>query len=70
MCKHLHTVGDNYGWSCLDCGEVLAGYGYWGQEEACKHVWEKYDSGYECVYCQKWLDEETWQMCFGDPIGV
>ncbi len=31
QCSHNHRIGDNYGVTCQDCGEVLAGYGYWGE---------------------------------------
>ncbi|MDT8899515.1 hypothetical protein QYE77_14720 (plasmid) [Thermanaerothrix sp. 4228-RoL] len=52
MCQHLRTIGDNYGLTCLDCGEVLEGYGYNVQTHTCRHVFQKYDEGYECMYCQ------------------
>ncbi|MEW6179204.1 MAG: hypothetical protein AB1522_04675 [Chloroflexota bacterium] len=70
MCEHRNKVGDNYGLTCLDCGEVLEGYGYWGQSETCRHVWLKGEGGYECLYCLEWLNEETWQMFYGNSIGV
>lgn len=70
MCEHQNKVGDNYGLTCLDCGEVLEGYGYWGQADRCRHVWVKSEGGCECLYCQDWLNEETWQMFYGNPIGA
>jgi hypothetical protein len=38
-CPHNRIQGDNYGETCLDCGEVLNGYGYWAETGAivCKH---------------------------------
>ncbi len=65
MCQHLRTIGDNYGLTCLDCGEVLEGYGYNVQTHTCRHVFQKYDEGYECMYCQEWIDEETYRLLYG-----
>lgn len=62
MCEHRRMIGDNYGLSCMDCGEVLEGFGYWAQSQTCRHVWSKGEGGYECIYCFEWLDEDTWQM--------
>lgn len=29
-CQHKNRMGDNYGETCLDCGERVKGYGYGG----------------------------------------
>lgn len=53
QCQHSHTIGDNYGISCHDCGTRLAGHGYNGHERICKHEMEKAIGGayMECIYC-------------------
>ena len=57
MCEHRRQQGDNYGVTCMDCGETLAGYGYWAEgSKVCKHDWitEAEDSDYEvCMYCER-----------------
>ena len=55
-CPHSSKVGDNYGMTCADCGEVLEGYGNWG--EGSRHCMEHRfvsnpEDTYEtCIYCQ------------------
>ncbi len=59
-CRHLREVGDNYGVSCLDCGERLSGYGYGGffganltPEKECIHEFLETGDGWKvCIYCQ------------------
>ena len=60
-CSHSSIRGDNYGTTCNICGEVLEGYGEWGEDgkgnaqHECKHsfVSEAPDSENEiCVYCE------------------
>lgn len=54
MCQHNHTLGDNYGVTCQDCGKVLEGYGYYGERHIiCEHRWWKDDNGlWHCYYCE------------------
>jgi hypothetical protein len=56
MCQHFNQIGDNYGLTCQDCGEVLEGYGYWGEgSNVCLHHWIECveDNKYEqCLYCE------------------
>jgi hypothetical protein len=57
-CPHDRSQGDNYGHTCMDCGQVLGGYGFFGEgRKACLHVWVKSsDPDYvECLYCQRTL---------------
>ena len=56
MCQHNVKIGDNYGMSCAECGQVLEGYGCWAEGSAtCNHIWgycpenEKYE---QCIYCE------------------
>lgn len=55
-CPHHRQQGDNYGVTCMDCGEALEGYGYWAEGSAtCHHRFmdEGPDSQYEtCMYCE------------------
>ena len=53
-CPHNHVIGDNYGETCQDCGEVLAGYGYWAEgSEVCHHDYQPIDDKWEqCIYCE------------------
>lgn len=55
MCEHRRTQGDNYGETCMDCGEVLAGYGYWAEgSKTCIHKFLPYDEKYDiCSYCER-----------------
>lgn len=57
-CKHERRNGDNYGVSCYDCGEQLAGYGYWGSFPNCIHVLRKAEDGNYayCLYCEREFD--------------
>lgn len=61
MCLHLHIIGDNYGTTCADCGEPLAGYGYWAEgSRTCIHQWEPDgEDGEICVFCQEWRPAES-----------
>lgn len=60
-CSHDSQIGDNYGLSCEDCGEVLAGYGYGGwfgnnikPGIKCKHKFVDCGDGYKvCLYCEQ-----------------
>lgn len=56
FCSHNRTQGDNYGVTCLDCGEPIAGYGYWGEgSKTCRHSWVRMDDESTeeiCIYCQ------------------
>lgn len=56
FCQHNRTQGDNYGITCSDCGDAIAGYGFWGEgSKTCKHTWVKMseESTEEiCMYCQ------------------
>jgi hypothetical protein len=56
MCQHRIIQGDNYGETCMECGEVLDGYGYWAEGSCeCHHKWipEYPESEYEvCMYCE------------------
>jgi hypothetical protein len=59
MCKHGHVMGDNYGETCMDCGEVVSGYGYWaeGNNGECIHRWvpdpDENDDYLVCCFCMK-----------------
>lgn len=60
MCQHRSIIGDNYGTSCQDCGEILSGYGYGGwfgcnlkSNILCKHKFIPYEEGEICIYCQR-----------------
>jgi hypothetical protein len=64
-CDHNKRIGDNYGVTCQDCGEILEGYGYgdWlGSKvygKKCIHVWRKISaSEEECNYCQARRERE------------
>jgi hypothetical protein len=59
LCAHNKKIGDNYGLSCQECGQVLEGYGWGGWfgsnlkgNERCIHVWYPINhSEEECMYC-------------------
>lgn len=62
-CEHLRKIGDNYGLSCVDCGEKLSGFGYGGwfgnriaSGETCVHFFVPMgdeDTKIEvCLYCE------------------
>jgi hypothetical protein len=61
-CPHNSIFGDNYGMSCADCGEKIAGFGYGGWfgrnlngNESCIHQWLPVDDTEEvCTYCEGW----------------
>ena len=54
MCKHSNRIGDNYGLTCLDCGEVLEGYGYFGSVSRCvRHLWFAEGEYFICFYCER-----------------
>ncbi|GHB87281.1 hypothetical protein GCM10007390_48850 [Persicitalea jodogahamensis] len=60
-CPHDRTQGDNYGQTCVDCGQVLGGYGFWGEgRKTCLHRFvSSHDPKYvECLYCQKTIDAD------------
>lgn len=56
MCWHRITQGDNYGITCMECGETLEGYGYWAESSnTCNHhfIPESPESENEiCMYCE------------------
>jgi hypothetical protein len=56
MCNHQTIQGDNYGETCMVCGEVLSGFGFWaeGGNSECVHQWLPYDDKHEiCPYCEE-----------------
>jgi len=65
-CPHNNRVGDNYGESCLDCGNKLSGYGYGGwfgvnliEHVECIHLWLPVgDTEEVCCYCEAWRKVE------------
>ena len=60
-CPHDRTRGDNYGQTCADCGQVLGGYGFWGDgRKTCLHRFvPSHDPRYvECLYCQRTIDAD------------
>jgi hypothetical protein len=69
-CLHLHTIGDNYGVTCADCGEPLEGFGYWaeGSRHCVKHLWlQNGANGFVCVYCEEWRPaDENGEVIDGD----
>jgi hypothetical protein len=66
MCRHARKIGDNYGLTCQDCGEVVEGYGYGGWfgsnlkgNERCMHVWVNIsDIAEQCMYCFRERERE------------
>jgi hypothetical protein len=55
MCEHRMIQGDNYGETCMECGEVLSGYGFWAEgSRDCHHKFvPSGEDGYEvCPYCE------------------
>lgn len=67
-CQHHNRVGDNYGESCMDCEEILSGFGYGGwfghrlhPNMECKHLYSPIGEGGAmiCIYCEK-LHQEKW----------
>lgn len=60
-CQHARTRCDNYGQTCQDCGQVLGGYGYFGEgRTSCLHHWEPSANPkrVECLYCHRTLDAD------------
>lgn len=57
MCDHNSTIGDNYGVTCADCGQVLSGYGYWGEgSTTCQHEYLPDGNGnLVCLYCEDFI---------------
>lgn len=55
-CDHSRKIGDNYGMTCADCGEVLEGYGFFGDgaTTCTKHLFLEDGKGFICLYCQTW----------------
>jgi hypothetical protein len=51
-CQHRSIVGNSEGETCMDCGEVLAGYGHNMQSRNCDHT-RSFREGIEsiCPYC-------------------
>lgn len=53
FCQHPRRQGDNYGWTCLDCGEPLAGYGYFAEGSSlCLHRFVGEAGNRYCIYCE------------------
>jgi len=54
-CQHTCRMGDNYGTTCMTCGEHLQGYGHWGKGGSpCRHGNYYYEEGRKiCVYCER-----------------
>lgn len=54
-CLHLHQIGDNYGVTCVNCGEALEGFGYWGTggKKCIKHLWLDNGDFFVCLYCEE-----------------
>ena len=69
-CNHLVRQGDNYGETCLVCGSVTGGYGYWGEGSSeCLHQWASMggDSIFEiCLYCQRTRSKASHSPIKGD----
>jgi hypothetical protein len=59
QCSHRHQIGDNYGITCQDCGQVLAGYGYWGEgSHVCIHQFVDDGAGEKvCFYCDRYQND-------------
>jgi hypothetical protein len=55
-CPHNLIQGDNYGETCVDCGKVISGYGYWAEgSNECTHRFLPSGSDNErrvCVFCE------------------
>jgi hypothetical protein len=63
-CQHNNRIGDNYGETCLDCGLVISGYGYWaeGGTRECNHEWQPDgDGNMYCPYCQATTSIKTYE---------
>lgn len=53
-CTHPVRQKDNYGETCLLCGETLAGYGCQGQaQNHCHHIWNRMEDQEVCQYCEQ-----------------
>lgn len=54
-CQHPRRISDNYGTSCMDCGEQIRGYGYWGHFPNCIHLLLKSEDGTYaiCMFCER-----------------
>lgn len=61
-CDHRKRIGDNYGVSCSNCGQILEGFGYGGfiggnltGVEKCIHqAWFTVNEREEeCIYCHE-----------------
>ena len=62
-CPHLRIQGDNYGETCLDCGAVIAGFGFYaeGHVPKCRHRYLPDGSGkYICPYCEDLITDEEY----------
>lgn len=62
QCPHHRVAGDNYGRTCQDCGQVLSGYGHFGQSlKPCLHHWARSADDpktLECLYCQRTIQAD------------
>lgn len=54
-CKHPIVQADNYGETCVFCGEVLAGFGFLaeGSDHCVSHLWLQDGDSFVCVYCEE-----------------
>ena len=56
-CPHHRLIGDNYGTTCMDCGEQIEGYGNWAEGNGtCIHSWIDHPSNDKlqvCYYCEQ-----------------
>jgi len=55
-CNHPSKIGDNYGVTCMDCGQHLEGYGHYGKGgNPCRHgqTWRNDEGLQVCVYCER-----------------
>jgi hypothetical protein len=57
-CPHDRQQGDNYGRSCMDCKERLAGFGYWGSHQDCLHEWIPHGDSMVCTFCESIVPKE------------
>jgi hypothetical protein len=55
-CDHGKVIEDNYGETCLLCGQVISGFGRGCGSKICVHKWSKSECGCVCVFCSKVLD--------------
>jgi predicted RNA-binding Zn-ribbon protein involved in translation (DUF1610 family) len=61
-CGGSSMRGDNYGFSCMNCGTALQGYGCGGHAKECIHDWygEPHMKIKYCTYCQREMKNEKY----------